>query len=150
MLLQAQDDQLRAVRAVLSSAVDRMASLVGRSSDTQLLVTTTDMIGSLTALENQLPHLEPQADSELEFTIDLKYAVSWLSELGEVSDKSTFAGKTTAQGPGLEKGPGGLVNQLPSPSRPTTAPVHFEAREETALSSTTMPRSMIKATGLTP
>jgi hypothetical protein len=102
-VLSSQHDQLRTVCGVLVSALDRVDSALEGCTDAQLLVAKTDIGATLTALTKQLRPLEPEADSKLEFVADLKSATSLLARLGEVFHKSTYAGTTTAQGPGLDR-----------------------------------------------
>jgi hypothetical protein len=101
-LLVSQQDQLRTLCGVLASAVDRVDSVVGGSSDAQLLVAKADIESTLTALEKQMPALAPQSDSKLQFMNDPEQAAC-VSRLGKVRGESAYPGTTVAQGAGLER-----------------------------------------------
>ena len=95
-----QRDRLRIFQACLESAVQRVMSTV-QSGNTELLVARTDVVATLEAMEKQPLVLEPQEDCVLNFTANLKQLLDLLNNAGMVSDKSTCADTTTAEGSGL-------------------------------------------------
>ena len=95
-----QRDRLRIFQACLESAVQRAMSTV-QSGNTELLVARTDVVATLEAMEKQPLALEPQEDCVLNFKANLKQLLDLLNNAGMVSDKSTCAATTTAEGSGL-------------------------------------------------
>ena len=95
-----QRDRLLIFQACLESAVQRIMSTV-QSGNTELLVARTDVVATLEAMEKQPLALEPQEDCVLNFNADLKQLLDLLNNTGMVSDKSTCAATTTAEGSGL-------------------------------------------------
>ena len=95
-------DRLRIFQACLESAVQRATSTI-QSGNTELLVAMTDIVSTIGAMEKQPLVLEPQVDrAVLDFNINLEQLLDFLHNAGMVSDKSTCAATTTAQGAGLE------------------------------------------------
>jgi len=99
-ILTEQRDRLRIFQACLESAVQRAMSTV-QSGNTELLVARTDVVATLEAMEKQPLALEPQEDCVLNFKANLKQLLDLLNNAGMVSDKSTCAATTTAEGSGL-------------------------------------------------
>ena len=96
-----QRDRLRIFQACLESSVQRAMSTV-QSGNTELLVARTDIKATFEALEKQPLLLKPQMDCVLDFHINLEQLLDLLSKAGMVSDKSTCAANTTAEGAGLK------------------------------------------------
>ena len=84
------------------SAVDRAATAIQSARDVQLLVANSDIATTLMAMESQLPVLDPQANSALEFSVDGKRLLDVLSEAGNLADEYTCANTTSAFGVGIE------------------------------------------------
>ena len=72
-----------------------------QSGNTELLVARTDVVATLEAMEKQPLALEPQEHCVLNFDADLKQLLDLLNNAGMVSDESTCAATTTAEGLGL-------------------------------------------------
>ena len=95
-----QRDRLRIYQACLESAVQRAMSTV-QSGNTELLVARSDIVATLGAMEKQPLLLEPQVDCVLDFNVNLGQLLDLLNNAGMVSDKSTCAANTTAEGSGV-------------------------------------------------
>ena len=95
-----QRDRLRIYQACLESAVQRAMSTV-QSGNTELLVARSDIVATLGAMEKQPLLLEPQVDCVLDFNVNLGQLLDLLNNAGMVSDKSTCAANTIAEGSGV-------------------------------------------------
>ena len=100
LLLTEQRDRLRIYQACLESAVQRAMSTV-QSGNTELLVARSDIVATLGAMEKQPLLLEPQVDCVLDFNVNLGQLLDLLNNAGMVSDKSTCAANTIAEGSGV-------------------------------------------------
>ncbi|XP_068696613.1 E3 ubiquitin-protein ligase TRIM45-like isoform X2 [Montipora foliosa] len=101
LTLKEQRDRLCLFQACLDSGIQRAKTAVQSSGNVELLVSRTDIMSTLGALESQPPVLDPQTNSILNFSVDLKKLRDVLSEAGFVSDKSACAANTSASGFGL-------------------------------------------------
>ena len=103
LTLTEQQDRLRIFQACLGSAVQRAMSTV-QSGNTELLVAMSDIVSTIGAMEKQPLVLEPLVGrAVLDFNINLEQLLDLLDNAGMVSDKSTSAATTTAEGAGLER-----------------------------------------------
>ncbi|XP_068699698.1 E3 ubiquitin-protein ligase TRIM45-like isoform X2 [Montipora foliosa] len=93
-----QRDRLCFFQACLDSGIQRAKTAVQSSGNVELLVSRTDIVSALGALESQPPMLDPQTNSILDFSVDLNKLLDVLSETGSVSDNSACAANTTASG----------------------------------------------------
>ena len=96
-----QRDRLRIFQTCLESAVQRAMSTV-ESGNTELLVTRSDIVETLEAMERHPLVLEAQEGCALDFNINLEQLLDLLSKAGMVSDKSTCATNTYGEGAGLK------------------------------------------------
>ncbi|XP_068754227.1 tripartite motif-containing protein 2-like isoform X2 [Montipora capricornis] len=98
LTLTEQRDRLCFFQACLESGIQRAKTVVQSSSNVELLVSRTDIVSTLGALESQPPVFDPQTNSILDFSVDLNKLREVLSAAGSVSDNSACAANTTASG----------------------------------------------------
>ena len=89
-------------KACLESAVQRANTAIQSPGKVELLVSRTDIVSTLDALERQPPVLQPQSNSRLKFSFDLGQLLNLLSKVGLVSGSTVSAVNTTATGVGLK------------------------------------------------